>query len=100
MKWRGIFGLSLVVALMALALSTIAAAKPHLPEFEGFGTTFKLEGTNGYEIWVSAYSRRRDGQGWISIGVGGKHAAAIYRAPARVRGKRRGTQPPPRSKRI
>jgi hypothetical protein len=87
MKQRGTFGLGLVVLLVALVPATGASGALSKARFEGFGTTFELQGTNGYEVWVSAYSRRRDGRGWISIGVGGKHAAAIYRAPARVRGE-------------
>ena len=87
MKRRGTFGLGLVVLLLALVPATGASGTPQTPRFEGFGTTFKLQGTNGYEIWVAAYSRRRDGQGWVSISVGGKHVFATYRAPARVRGE-------------
>jgi hypothetical protein len=87
MRKRAIFGLGLVTLLVALVPVAGAAGTPQVSRFEGFGTTFKLQGTNGYEIWVSAYSRRRDGRGWISVGVGGKHAAATYRAPARVLGE-------------
>lgn len=87
MKRRGSFGLGLVVFLVALVPASGAVGAPQLPRFQGFGTTFELQGSNGYEIWVSAYSRRRDGLGWISIGVGGKHGSAFYRAPARVRGE-------------
>lgn len=87
MKRRGTFGLALVMCLAALLPPTVAAAGLPNASFEGFGTTFELQGTNGYDILISAYSRRRDGQGWISITVTGKHAAAFYRAPARVRGE-------------
>ncbi|HEY3552160.1 MAG TPA: hypothetical protein VGK66_00590, partial [Solirubrobacterales bacterium] len=87
MKRRGIFGLGLVVLLVALLPASGASGAPRTPRFEGFGTTFELQGSNGYEIWVAAYSRRRDGQGWVSISVGGKHAFTTYRAPARVRGE-------------
>lgn len=87
MKRRGSYGLGLVVLLVALVSATGASGALSKARFAGFGTTFKLQGTNGYGVWVSAYSRRRDGRGWISIGVGGKHAAAVYRAPARVVGE-------------
>jgi hypothetical protein len=87
MKRWGSFGLGLIVFLVALLPVTGALGARSVARYEGFGTTFELHGTNGYEVWVSAYSRRRDGQGWITIGVGGKHAAAFYRAPALVRGE-------------
>lgn len=87
MKRRGIFGLGLLMLLVALWPASGALGALQKTRFEGFGTTFELQGTNGYEIWVAAYSRRRDGEGWIAISVGGKHAFTTYRAPARVRGE-------------
>jgi hypothetical protein len=87
MNRRRVFGLGLAVLLLALVLVSGAAGAPRRPKFQGFGTTFELQGSNGYDVWVAAYSRRRDGRGWISIGVGSKRAAASYQAPARVRGE-------------
>src|SRR3954469_22385762 len=87
MKRRGSFGLGLVVFLVALVPAAGAVGASQAPRFEGFGTTFELQGSNGYDIWVSAYSRQRDGQGWISIAIAGRHSTAFYRAPARVRGE-------------
>jgi hypothetical protein len=86
MRRRGSFGLGLVVVFL-VALVPATAAAGSVARLQGFGTSFELQGTNGYAIWVSAYSRRRDGKGWISIAAGGKQGAAFYRAPARVRGE-------------
>jgi hypothetical protein len=85
MKGRGI----IVAVLMALlvALLPVPSEAAALPRFEGFATEFKLEGSNGYEIWVSAYAPRHNGKGWISLAIAGKHAAAFYRAPALVIGE-------------
>jgi hypothetical protein len=87
MNRRGSFGLGLVVLLLVVVPASGAVGAPQVPRFEGFGTTFEVRGTNGYDIWVSAYSRRRDGRGWVSIGVGDKRGSAFYRAPARVLGE-------------
>lgn len=75
----------LIALLVALLPAPAEAAA--VPKFEGFATEFKLEGRNGYEIWVSAYAPRHNGKGWISLAVAGKHAAAFYRAPALVTGE-------------
>lgn len=87
MKRWGIFGAALVVLLVAMLPATAGARGLSKARFQGFGTSFRLQGTDGYDVWVSAYSRRRDGKGWISITATGKHAAASYRAPARVTGE-------------
>lgn len=87
MKRWGIANAAVVVLLVALLPGASIAATHQTARFEGFGTSFRVEGSNGYELWVSAYSRRRDGKGWISIAAAGKHAAAFYRAPARVLGE-------------
>lgn len=85
-KWR-IAGTALVVLVASLLPATIAESALQTAKFEGVGTYFHLAGSNGYEFWVTAYSRRRDGKGRISIMVAGEHAAAYYRAPARVVGE-------------
>jgi hypothetical protein len=87
MKRWGIFGVILVVLSVAMLPATASGRALSRARFGGFGTSFKLQGTEGYDLWVSAYSRRRDGKGWISIWADGKHAAASYRAPARVTGE-------------
>jgi len=87
MKELRIAGAALVVLLVALLPASTTAAGLQTSKFEGFGTSFKLEGSNGYSVWVSAYSRRPDGRGSISITVAGKHAAALYRAQAQVTGE-------------
>jgi hypothetical protein len=87
MKRRGIFGLGLVVLLAALVPAAGALGARSVDRFQGFGTTFELQGSNGYALWVSAYSKRRDGRGWISIAAGRNDGVAFYRAPARVRGE-------------
>jgi hypothetical protein len=38
--------------------------------------------TNGYDIWVSTYSRRRDGKGWITVSAGSKHGRLLPGAGA------------------
>jgi len=88
-KW-GILGVVLAALLMVSGPAATANGALPTPRFAGFGTTFELKGTNGYDLWVSAFSRRRDGDGWIVIVAGGKHSAAAYRVRARVRGDEAG----------
>jgi len=76
-----------VLTALLVALLPVPSEAAALPRFEGFATEFKLEGSNSYEIWVSAYAPRHNGEGWISLVVAGKHATAFYRAPALVIGE-------------
>jgi len=86
-RGRAIIAAALVVLLAALWPAASEGTSIQLAKFEGFATEFKLEGSNGYDIWVSAYAPRRDGKGWISFAVAGRNAAAFYRAPALVEGE-------------
>jgi len=85
----------LCVCLGALALAAPAqAAAPGAPpvaaaaEFFGFGTNFRLHGTNGYDVDFSAFTERQDGRGEIAVIVSrrrhGSASAVFYRAPAVV----------------
>jgi len=85
-RWRTA-GAVLVVLVAALLPASTGAAGLQRARFQGFGTSFNLQGSNGYRLWVSAYSVRRDGEGWLSIAVVGDHGGALYRAPARVTGE-------------
>jgi hypothetical protein len=85
-KWQ-IAGAALVVLLVGLLPATTSAANLQTPRFEGFGTSFKIDGSNRYQLWVSAYARGRGGRGWMTIDVVGNHAHASYRTPARVTGE-------------
>jgi hypothetical protein len=67
MKRWGIFGLGLVMLLVAL---TPAAGAVSGPRFEGFAATFKLRGTNDYDIWVSAYFAAA---GWAGLDLHRRH---------------------------
>jgi hypothetical protein len=57
-------------------------------EFLGYAAGFRLQGTNGYDLFVSAYSERRDGKGEMVIAAARRNArygsGALYVAPAVV----------------
>lgn len=53
-------------------------------DFPGAAVAFKLKGTNGYSVGVSAYSDRSDGRGRIYVSVFRKDGGAFYGAPAIV----------------
>jgi hypothetical protein len=84
----------LCVCLAVLALAAPAeAAAPEPPvaaksEFLGYSAGFRLQGTNGYDLFVSAYSERRDGKGEMVIAAARRNAwyggGALYVAPAVV----------------
>ena len=80
------------LALLGLAAPAAAAGTgasgSASAEFIGFSTGFKLQGTNGYDIRVGAFSERLDGRGRIGVGVtrgdNSGEVGAFYSAPAIV----------------
>lgn len=78
-------GIALAVAASSLVLAaTGAAGATRALEFEGHSAAFRLEGSNGYSIAVSAFSDRADGKGDVSIFVVKGGETATYTAPAIV----------------
>jgi len=76
-------GLATPAAAMAPPRAALVAGE----EFFGYGTGFRLQGTNGYAVGIYAFSERRDGKGQIFIVVdrdGKYRSAAAYTAPAIV----------------
>ena len=77
-----------MVALAALAQAAPAAAEKSVSldasEFPGYSTVFQLKGSNGYAIWVYAYSIPLYEEEGIAIAAIGKGAAAYYGAPVQM----------------
>jgi hypothetical protein len=78
---------ALFVAAPAAAMRTGASGSASA-EFIGFSTGFELQGTNGYDIRVGAYTERLDSHGRIGVGVTRGNSSggggAFYSAPAIV----------------
>jgi hypothetical protein len=74
-------GIGLAIALAALLAPGHAAAVDsdlkHLFVFE-------VEASNGYSIFALASNQRADGRGEVVLIVSGKHAGAVYTAPAQL----------------
>lgn len=83
MRRRSIIWLSLVALLSALVPASAGAFGASYSS-EGVATGFSLEGSNGYSIFVSAYSHRADGRGQVTVLVSRKRESAVYSAPAQV----------------
>lgn len=83
MRRSSIICLGLVALLSALLPATAGAFGASYGS-EGAATGFSLDGSNGYSIFVYAYSERADGQGRITISVDRKGESAFYSAPAEV----------------
>ena len=82
MRARLVAVLALISSLAALAAT--AAAAPRAAEIEGHSASFRLNGSDGYSIAVSAFSDRADGRGDISIFVVKGGQSATYSGPAVV----------------
>jgi hypothetical protein len=78
----GFTSLALFGILGSVAGSENAAAETQEPDV--LETGFRLHGSHGYSISVSAYSVRTDGRGTIEFFVHGRGASVSYRAPAIV----------------
>jgi hypothetical protein len=78
--WRGSLALAAVVCVV---VQTAPAAAEGEPETGAFGA-FRLKGTNGFSIFVMAYSKPRFKHGEVALFVVGKGEAAFYLAPAKV----------------
>jgi hypothetical protein len=78
----GLTSLALSGILGSVARSEKAAAETQEPNVVEAG--FRLHGSHGYSISVSAYSVRTDGRGTIEFFVHDRGASVSYRAPAVV----------------
>jgi hypothetical protein len=89
--------LKLALCVCAAVVTCVAPASaavpfgPTLPakaEFFGYSASFQLEGTNGYDIGMYAFSERRDGRGEVFVGASRGEdryrSGASYTAPAIV----------------
>jgi hypothetical protein len=79
---------ALALAAPAQAAASGAPSAAATAEFFGYGTSFRLHGTNGYDLEFTAFTERRDGRGEIAVFV--SHRSHRSRGPRRLR------QPHPR----
>jgi hypothetical protein len=74
--WAGMLAL-LVFALAPVRAGAVDSDLKHLFAFE-------VDASNGYSIFAIASNQRADGRGEIVLIVSGKHAGALYVAPAQL----------------
>lgn len=83
---RGVY-LFLSVLAAAILAAPAASAKPiniDATEFPGYAATFRLDGSNGYSIVISAFSIPQEEEERIFISVARKGSTASYGAPVRM----------------
>jgi len=74
--WAGMVAL-LVMALVPLRAGAVDSDLKYLFAFE-------VDASNGYSIFAVASNQRADGRGEVVLIVSGKHAGALYVAPAQL----------------
>lgn len=79
----------LVIVLIASGIVAVPTACAHVHSFDssespGYAAIFRLEGSNGYSIGISAYSLPEEEEERLFISASRKGSAAFYSAPVRM----------------